>query len=317
MTDESKPPLTQGVWSKMKDGLAKTRMQLTGGLENIFLGRKGIDGKLLEELEMVLLSADVGFEATKAIIEQLTLKVGRKELDDETALWEALSTILKDMLSPLEASLRLSTTVSPTVLLFVGVNGAGKTTTLGKLAHRFKNEGQLTLLAAGDTFRAAAAEQLLHWAERTGSEAVVQQRGSDSAAVIFDAIQSARARNVNVVLADTAGRLQSKNNLMEELAKIGRVIKTITPPVAQETLLVLDGSIGQNSLGQLKQFKEILGISGLVITKLDGTAKAGILLAIAQMEPLPVYFIGVGEDVEDLHPFEAEAFVEALLARDI
>ena len=314
MSKESVPVADIGLWSKIKKGLAKSRDELTSSLEDLFLGEREIDSSLLDEIELALLSADVGITATEAIITELSIRVERKQLADGAALRAALSDILKEMLSPLEATPKLGRGRNLEIILFVGVNGAGKTTTIGKLSHRLKESGNRVLLAGGDTFRAAASEQLAHWADQAGVDAVLQQQGADSASVIYDAIKAARARDLNILIADTAGRLQSQKNLMEELAKIKRVIKTQDSDAPHETLLVLDATIGQNSLQQLREFDELLGISGLIITKLDGTAKAGALLSIAKSYPLPIYFIGVGEALDDLQPFSAEQFVDALLA---
>ena len=314
MSKESVPAADIGLWSKIKKGLAKSRDELTSSLEDLFLGEREIDSSLLDEIELALLSADVGLTATEAIIAKLSIRVERKQLADGAALRAALSDILKEMLSPLEATPKLGRGRNLEIILFVGVNGAGKTTTIGKLSHRLKESGNRVLLAGGDTFRAAASEQLAHWADQAGVDAVLQQQGADSASVIYDAINAARARDLNILIADTAGRLQSQKNLMEELAKINRVIKTQDSDAPHETLLVLDATIGQNSLQQLREFDELLGISGLIITKLDGTAKAGALLSIAKSYPLPIYFIGVGEALDDLQPFSADQFVDALLA---
>tara|TARA_B100000686_G_C16736291_1_gene943779 strand:- start:440 stop:1399 length:960 start_codon:yes stop_codon:yes gene_type:complete len=317
LSKEFTPTAEIGLWSKIKKGLTKSRHQLASGLESLFLGEREIDASLLDEIEMVLLSADVGLAATEAIIGELVIRVERNQLADGDALKAALAEILTEMLLPLEGIPNLGRGPNLKIILFVGVNGAGKTTTIGKLSYRLKKAGNRVVLAGGDTFRAAASEQLGYWADQAGVEAVLQQQGADSASVIFDAIEAARARDLNILIADTAGRLQSQKNLMEELAKINRVIKTQDSEAPHETLLVLDATVGQNSLQQLREFDELLGISGLIITKLDGTAKAGVLLSIAKSYPLPIYFVGVGEALDDLQPFSAEQFVKALLTTDI
>lgn len=305
-----------GFWRRLKGSLTRTRGQLAEGVGNLLLGAKEIDDAVLEELETALLLTDVGMDATHDIMAELTRRVKRRELNDTQALHGALSGLLKDLLAPLSRPLEIPAAERPFVILMVGVNGAGKTTTIGKLAHRFRQEGLSVMLAAGDTFRAAAVEQLQTWGERNGVPVVAQRQGADSASVVFDAVQAARARGIDVLVADTAGRLQAKTNLMEELAKVKRVMSRIDAAAPHEVLLVLDAGIGQNALSQVREFDAAVGVTGLVITKLDGTAKAGVLFAIARQVAKPVYFIGIGEGLEDLKPFSADEFVDALLARD-
>jgi len=303
----------RGFLRRLRSGLAKTRSQLAAGVGNLLLGKKEIDDAILEELETSLLLADVGVAATGRIMEALTRRVKRKQLNDTTALHHALRDELVQLLLPITGSLSVDVERRPFVVLVVGVNGAGKTTTIGKLAQRLKSEGKSVLLAAGDTFRAAAVEQLSSWGQRNGVPVIAQEQGADSASVIFDAVRSGQARSVDVVIADTAGRLQAKTNLMDELAKIKRVMTKLDPLAPHAVLLVLDGGVGQNALSQVREFDATVGLTGLVVTKLDGTAKAGVLFAIAEQSRLPVYFVGVGEKSDDLRPFVAETFVDALL----
>ena len=300
-----------GWYTRLKQGLSRTRGQLSSGLGNLFLGRKVIDADLLEDLESTLLMADVGIEATTHIVEHLTAQVSRKELADGEALLKALKQALTHMVAPYEKALPFAAT-APTVILMVGVNGAGKTTTIGKLAQRYKAEGKSVMLAAGDTFRAAAVEQLQVWGERNNIPVVAQHTGADSASVIFDAVQAAQARGVDVLIADTAGRLHNKDNLMEELKKVVRVMKKLNPDAPHEVMLVLDATMGQNAIAQAEHFKAAVDVSGITLTKLDGTAKGGVIFAIAHKLGIPIRYIGVGESLEDLRPFEAEPFVNAL-----
>ncbi len=304
------------LWQRLRSGLSKTRGQLAEGVGNLLLGEKEIDGQVLEDLETALLVTDVGVDTTREVMDELSRRVGRRELNNTVALHQALAALLKARLAPLERPLRIGADRKPFVILFVGVNGAGKTTTVGKLAALLKRDGRSVMLAAGDTFRAAAVEQLQTWGERNGVPVIAQRQGSDSASVVFDALQAAQARDVDVLLADTAGRLQAKTNLMEELAKVKRVVGRLDAGAPHEVLLVLDAGIGQNALSQVREFDAAVGVTGLVITKLDGTAKAGVLFNIARQAGKPVYFIGIGEGIDDLRPFSADAFVEALLARD-
>jgi fused signal recognition particle receptor len=281
-------------------------------LGTLFRGRK-IDAEILEELETRLLTADVGVEATQYILEALRKRVAHQELGDVEALITALRRSIAEILRPCEQSLQIDSAHRPFVILVVGVNGSGKTTTIGKLAQRLSQSGHSVMLAAGDTFRAAAIEQLQVWATRTGSALVAQQAGADPAAVVFDAAQSARSRGVDVLIADTAGRLQSQTHLMEELKKVRRVIQRVDVSAPHEVLLVLDANQGQNALSQAVQFHQAIGVTGLVLTKLDGTAKGGIVLAIARKLKLPIRFIGIGEQAGDFGEFNAEAFAAALV----
>ncbi len=302
-----------GFFKRLSKGLAKTRGSLAAGVGNLILGEKVIDEDVLEELETALLLTDVGVEATDRIMESLAPRIKRKQLNNTVALHAALAQELKALLAPLEKPFSVDTDSKPCVVMFVGVNGAGKTTTLGKIASHLTAQGRSLVLAAGDTFRAAAVEQLQEWGRRNSAEVIAQGQGADSASVVFDAVASARARGVDVVLADTAGRLQAKANLMEELSKVKRVMARDDPTAPQEVILVLDAGTGQNALSQLDLFDQAVGVTGLVITKLDGTAKAGVLFALAARNPKPIYFIGVGEGIDDLRPFDADSFVDALL----
>lgn len=299
------------LFDRIKSGLSRTKANLTEQLGDLFLGAKEIDDDLLEEIETTLLMADIGVEATTEIIERLTDRVERKQLKDAEALKEALKQELGELLGGVEHPLRLPEK-KPAVILMVGVNGVGKTTTIGKLAKKYQTEGKSVMLAAGDTFRAAAVEQLQVWGERNNVPVVAQHTGADSASVIFDALQSAQSKGVDVLIADTAGRLQNKDNLMQELQKVVRVMQKLDPDAPHEVMLVLDAGTGQNAISQAKQFKESVGVTGITLTKLDGTAKGGIIFAIAKQFGLPIRFIGVGEQVDDLRPFEADEFVHAL-----
>ncbi|GAB2904052.1 signal recognition particle-docking protein FtsY [Microbulbifer echini] len=306
----------EGFFARIRRGLSRTSDQFVEGMGNLFLGAKEIDEDLLEELETQLLMADVGVEATSEIVERLTERVSRRELANGDALYKALQQELAELLNSVDAPLVVDTSKKPYVILVVGVNGVGKTTTIGKLAHRFLAEGKSVMLAAGDTFRAAAVEQLQVWGQRHSVPVVAQHTGADSASVIYDAVQSAQARGVDVVIADTAGRLHTKSNLMEELTKVRRVMGKLDPSAPHEVLLVLDAGTGQNAINQAAQFRESAGVTGLVLTKLDGTAKGGVIFALARRFGIPVRFIGVGEQAEDLQPFRAREFVSALFGRD-
>jgi len=309
-SDESE---SQGFFGRLMAGLTRTRETLSEGLGTLLLGKKAIDQELLDELETRLLTADVGIKATTAILDELTARIKRNELADSDALYAALKEVLRTMLKPCEAPLQITNKDGkPFVILMVGVNGVGKTTTIGKLAQRFQREGRSVMLAAGDTFRAAAVEQLQAWGERNKVPVVAQHTGADSASVIFDAYQSACAKGVDVLIADTAGRLQNKTNLMQELEKVVRVLKKLDPDVPHEVMLVLDATTGQNALSQARSFQEAVKVSGLVLSKLDGTAKGGMVFAIAKELGLPLRFIGIGEKAEDLRPFAAQPFVDAL-----
>ena len=299
-------------WTRMKQGLGKTRKGLGKGLADLLVGAKEIDDEIFEEIETQLLVADVGVEATDVIIEALTGQVSREELVDADALYESLQNELRKLLVPVDQPLNIDGSKKPYVILMVGVNGVGKTTTIGKLACRFKAEGKNVMLAAGDTFRAAAVEQLQVWGERNDIPVVAQHTGADSASVVYDAVQAAQSRGADVLIADTAGRLHTRGNLMEELTKVTRVMKKLIPDAPHEVLLVLDAGTGQNAIQQAEQFRDAAGVTGLALTKLDGTAKGGILFALAKRTGLPIRFIGVGERLEDLRPFHAEEFVQAL-----
>ena len=302
----------EGMFSRLKQRLAKTRHNLTDGLGDLLLGKKVIDADLLEEL---LILADVGMEATGRIIEDLIGRLKRKELSNPETLLQILKQQLRDILDKAEKPVRQAQAGRPQVILMVGVNGAGKTTTIGKLAKRLQQEGQSVMLAAGDTFRAAAVEQLQSWGERNRIPVISQHSGADAASVIFDALQAASARNMDVLIADTAGRLHTKGNLMAELAKIARVLKKLDPEAPHEVMLVIDAGTGQNALNQAIQFNQTLGLTGITLTKLDGTAKGGILFAIVDKLQIPIRFIGVGETIEDLRHFDPGEFIEALFSR--
>ncbi len=310
-------PAKPGFFARLKQGLARTRHGLTDGLANLVLGKKQIDDELLEELEMLLIQADVGIAATQDLIQGLTVRVARRQLHDADALFAALQEDMAALLKPVAIPLPLPETKGePFVILMVGINGAGKTTTIGKLAKQFQAQGKSVLLAAGDTFRAAAVEQLQVWGERNRVAVIAQPGKADSAAVIFDAYNAARARGVDIVLADTAGRLQTQANLMEELKKVHRVLGRIDPTAPHEVMLVLDATTGQNALNQAREFHQAVRVSGLAITKLDGTAKGGMVFALAKQLGLPIRFIGVGEKIDDLREFDADSFTRALLSRE-
>jgi fused signal recognition particle receptor len=304
----------QGLFARLQERLARTRHNLTDGLASLLLGRKQIDEDLLDELETLLLTADVGVEATQRIIRDLTDQVRRKELNDPETLTLRLKQQLLDILRQSEQPLPPRQQDKPLVILMVGINGAGKTTTIGKLARKFQNDGESVMLAAGDTFRAAAVEQLQTWGERNKITVIAQHSGADAASVCFDGLQAATARKVNVLIADTAGRLHTKTNLMDELSKIARVMKKIDPQAPHEVLLVVDAGTGQNAVNQAVQFHQAVGLTGIVITKLDGTAKGGVVFAIADKVKVPIRFIGVGEAIEDLREFDPKEFVDALFA---
>ncbi len=303
----------KGLFASLKSRLSKTRSGLTSGIARIFSGGRRIDDELLEELEDQLLMADVGIEATRQIIDRLQQSVRR---DPDADVYEALKQAMIEILEPVEQPLVVDEQQRPFVILMCGINGAGKTTTIGKLAQKFRDQGKSVMLAAGDTFRAAAVEQLQAWGQRLEVPVIAQGSGADSASVIFDALQAAQSRGIDVLIADTAGRLHTQDNLMNELEKIQRVMKKLDPEAPQEVLLVLDAGTGQNALAQAKSFNQALGVSGIVLTKLDGTAKGGIVFTIAKQIGLPIRFIGVGETADDLREFHARDFVEALLERD-
>lgn len=311
-----KPPIGKKgkLFARLRRGLAKTHEVLNTDIGVLLKGK--IDDALLEDLETHLLMADVGVEATQEIIDRLQEGLRRKEMRDAQALMQALEGLMVDILMPSSRPLAIDATRHPFIILMVGVNGAGKTTTIGKLAKRLQSEGHSVMLAAGDTFRAAAVEQLQVWGERNGVPVVAQGSGADTASVIYDAVESARARGVDVLIADTAGRLHTQNNLMEELRKVKRVIQKLDPSAPHETILVVDAGTGQNALNQARQFHETVGLSGITVTKLDGTAKGGILFAMAKQLSIPIRFIGVGESIEDLRVFDAREFVQALLQQE-
>jgi fused signal recognition particle receptor len=309
---ENAPLEKSGFFSRLKQGLSKTRAHFSTGLSALIFGKKALNKDLLEELETYLLSADVGVAATQQLIQSLTQQLDRKELLDSTAVLDALKNEMISILRAVEKPLLIPEAISPFVILMIGVNGAGKTTTIGKIACYFKEQHKKVILAAGDTFRAAAIEQLQAWGERNQVPVVAQQTGADSAAVIYDAYVSAKARGMDILLADTAGRLHTQTHLMDELKKVKRVLGRIDQAAPHETLLVLDAGIGQNALAQAKQFNEAMGVTGIVVTKLDGTAKGGMVLAIAKTLHLPIRFIGVGEGISDLRPFKADDFISAL-----
>ncbi|MCP5420245.1 MAG: signal recognition particle-docking protein FtsY [Gammaproteobacteria bacterium] len=304
------------LFKRLKSRLKRTRTGLFSGLGDFLRGGKAVDDEVLEELETRLLLADIGVEVTQDVIQALTACLPRQQPVDVETLLSALHTQMLEVLAPCNQPLQLADEHKPFVLLMVGVNGAGKTTTIGKLAKRLQAEGRSVMLAAGDTFRAAAVEQLQAWGERNRIPVIAQQIGADSASVIYDAIESAKARKIDVLIADTAGRLHTQSNLMDELKKVKRVIAKIDASAPHETMLVVDAGTGQNALNQAIQFHETIGLTGITLTKLDGTAKGGIILAIAKRLGLPIRFIGVGEDLEDLRAFNAEEFVSALLSDD-
>lgn len=308
-------PSEGGFFSRLVKGLLKTKQNIGAGFRGFFLGKK-IDDELFEELEEQLLIADIGVPTTSKIIKNLTEHASRKELQDAELLYQQLKVEMADILEPVVQPLEIDSTKKPYVILMVGVNGVGKTTTIGKLARKFQAEGKSVMLAAGDTFRAAAVEQLQVWGERNHIPVVSQSTGSDSASVIFDAMQSAAARNIDILIADTAGRLQNKNNLMDELKKIVRVMKKYDETAPHEIMLTLDAGTGQNAISQAKLFNEAVGLTGISLTKLDGTAKGGVIFAIADQFKLPIRYIGVGEKIEDLREFNAKEFIEALFVHE-
>ncbi|MDF3826660.1 MULTISPECIES: signal recognition particle-docking protein FtsY [unclassified Pseudocitrobacter] len=311
---EQEKPTKEGFFARLKRSLLKTKENLGSGFISLFRGKK-IDDDLFEELEEQLLIADVGVETTRKIISSLTESASRKQLRDAEALYGLLKDEMGDILAKVDEPLNIEGK-TPFVILMVGVNGVGKTTTIGKLARQFEQQGKSVMLAAGDTFRAAAVEQLQVWGQRNNIPVVAQHTGADSASVIFDAIQAAKARNVDVLIADTAGRLQNKSHLMEELKKIVRVMKKLDVEAPHEVMLTIDASTGQNAISQAKLFHEAVGLTGITLTKLDGTAKGGVIFSVADQFGIPIRYIGVGERIEDLRPFKAGDFIEALFARE-
>jgi fused signal recognition particle receptor len=312
MTNEADKTGVRGFFKRLRAKINVGPAWLTTDITALIPGRK-IDAEILDDLETRLITADVGVEATSRILDELRRKVARNELGDVDALLGALSKAMVEILRPVERPLMIDSGVKPYVILVIGINGAGKTTTIGKLAHRLLAEGHSVMLAAGDTFRAAAREQLTVWAERNRVPIIAQQSGAEPAAVIFDALQAAKARSIDVLIADTAGRLHTQSHLMDELKKVKRVLGRLDPGAPHEVLLILDGTIGQNAVAQAVEFHKGLGVTGLVVTKLDGTAKGGVVLAIAQKLGIPIRFVGVGEDSEDFGVFNADEFVAALL----
>ncbi|WP_068774596.1 signal recognition particle-docking protein FtsY [Paenibacillus sp. FJAT-26967] len=312
---ESISSKTEAVTNKFKEGLTKTRDVFVDRVDDLFSRRKKIDEEFYEELEEILIGADVGVNTVMELIEQLRSEVRKRKIEDPNDLQPVLSEKLTELLKGSEDSSMSMAASGPTIILFVGVNGVGKTTTIGKLAHLYKSQGKKVLLAAGDTFRAGAIEQLETWGQRVGVDVIKQQAGSDPAAVMFDAVQAAKNRGADILLCDTAGRLQNKVNLMEELNKIYRVIRREVPEGPHEVLLVLDATTGQNALQQAKMFGDKTGLTGLVLTKLDGTAKGGIVVAIRQELNIPVKFVGLGEKMDDLQAFDSEQFVHALFGK--
>jgi fused signal recognition particle receptor len=301
-------------FNRIKNSLQKTRHQLTESLARLVLGKKKVDAELIEEVEELLLTADVGPTVTEEIIQCLSTKLARNQLADGLAVWEILKQQLGELLQPCESALVINSEHKPTVILVVGVNGVGKTTSIGKLAHYLQKQGKQVMLAAGDTFRAAATEQLTIWAERNHIPIVAQHQGADSASVIYDAFQAAKVRNIDVLIADTAGRLHSKNNLMQELQKVKKVIGKLDATAPHEIMLILDAGTGQNALLQAEAFNKAISLTSLMLTKLDGTAKGGVIFAIAKKLSLPIHFVGLGEGIEDLQVFSAQEFVRALFS---
>ncbi len=314
-TQTQEKPSEGGFFSRLVKGLLKTKQNIGAGFRSLFSGKK-IDDDLFEELEEQLLVADIGMPTTSKIINNLTEHATRQQLKDADLLYQQLKIEMADILKPVEQPLVIDSAKKPYVILMVGVNGVGKTTTIGKLARQFQNQGKSVMLAAGDTFRAAAVEQLQVWGERNHIPVIAQSTGSDSASVIFDAMQSAAARNIDILIADTAGRLQNKNNLMDELKKIVRVMKKYDESAPHEIMLTLDAGTGQNAISQAKLFNEAVGLTGISLTKLDGTAKGGVIFAIADQFNLPIRYIGVGEKIEDLRTFNAQEFIDALFAQE-
>ncbi|WP_340679204.1 signal recognition particle-docking protein FtsY [Paraglaciecola sp.] len=310
----SKQPSNESsFFSRLKRGLSRTTENLGNGLVGLFRG-KNIDDELFEELETQLLISDVGIATTSKMVKNLTESANRKQLRDSESLFKLLKSQMVDILSAVDKPLIIKSETKPFVILMVGVNGVGKTTTIGKMAKQFQQQGKKVMLAAGDTFRAAAVEQLQVWGERNNIPVVAQQSGADSASVIFDAFQSAKAKNIDILIADTAGRLQNKDHLMEELKKVVRVIKKIDPQAPHEIMLTLDAGTGQNAVSQTNLFHQAVSLTGLTLTKLDGTAKGGVIFAIADQFPIPIRYIGVGEGIDDLRPFNSQEFVDALFA---
>lgn len=300
--------------TRVRLGLGRTRSSFATGLSTLILGSRQIDDDLFEEIETQLLMADIGVDTTQAVMRDLIQSVSRKDLKDSGALYQSLQNILSQILTPVSKPLHIPKQKEPFVILVVGVNGAGKTTSIGKMAHFYQQQGLSVMLAAGDTFRAAAVEQLQVWGERNKVPVIAQRTGSDSASVIFDAVAAAKARGIDVLIADTAGRLQNKGHLMAELEKVVRVMQKLDGNAPHETLLVLDAGTGQNAISQLKEFSKTVPVTGLALTKLDGTAKGGVIFALARQMNIPIRFIGVGEGIDDMQPFDAQVFTQALFS---
>ena len=300
-----------GFFDKLKQGLNKTKTSIDDKINNVFSNFRKVDEDLLEELEEALIMSDIGMETSVQIIDNLRTRAKKEKIEDEESIRKALREEMENMLSELDNSLNIETT--PAVILVVGVNGVGKTTSIGKIANKLQKQGKKVMLAAADTFRAAAVEQLEIWANRVGCDIVKKDEGADPASVVFDAIRKAKANNVDVLICDTAGRLHNKKNLMDELSKINKIIDRELPNSSKETMLVIDGTTGQNAISQTKAFKEIVNITGIILTKLDGTAKGGVVLGISNENKIPIKFIGVGEQIDDMEEFNAEEFVKAII----
>ncbi|MCF2907624.1 signal recognition particle-docking protein FtsY [Pseudoalteromonas sp. DL2-H2.2] len=312
---EQEKPKKKGFFARLKQGLLKTKTNIGSGFANIFRGKK-IDDELFEDLETQLLTADIGVDTTMKLIDSLTDAADRKQLKDGDALYDLMKQEMADILKEAEKPLEIPATKKPFVILMVGVNGVGKTTTIGKMAKQFQAQGKSVMLAAGDTFRAAAVEQLQVWGERNDISVIAQHTGADSASVVFDAFQAAQARDVDVLIADTAGRLQNKDNLMQELEKIARVMKKLDPDAPHEVMLTIDAGTGQNAISQVKLFDQAVGLTGIALTKLDGTAKGGVIFAVADQFKVPIRYIGVGESIDDLRTFKSDDFIEALFSQE-
>ncbi|WP_339143956.1 signal recognition particle-docking protein FtsY [Pseudoalteromonas galatheae] len=315
LAKEQEKPKKEGFFSRLKKGLLKTKANIGSGFASVFKGKK-IDDELFEDLETQLLTADIGVETTMKLIDNLTDAADRKQLKDGEALYDLMKKEMSEILKTAEQPLEIPADKKPFVILMVGVNGVGKTTTIGKLAKQFQSEGKSVMLAAGDTFRAAAVEQLQVWGERNSIPVVAQHTGADSASVVFDAFQAAKARNIDVLIADTAGRLQNKDNLMQELEKIARVMKKLDPDAPHEVMLTIDAGTGQNAISQVKLFNQAVGLTGITLTKLDGTAKGGVIFAVADQFKVPIRYIGVGEGIDDLRTFKSDDFIEALFSQE-
>lgn len=300
-----------GFFDKLKQGLNKTKTSIDDKINNVFSNFRKVDEDLLQELEEALIMSDIGMETSVQIIDNLRTRAKKEKIEDEESIRKALREEMESMLSQLDNSLNIETT--PAVILVVGVNGVGKTTSIGKIANKLQKQGKKVMLAAADTFRAAAVEQLEIWANRVGCDIVKKEEGADPASVVFDAIRQAKANNVDVLICDTAGRLHNKKNLMDELSKINKIIDRELPNSSKETMLVIDGTTGQNAISQTKAFKEIVNITGIILTKLDGTAKGGVVLGISNENKIPIKFIGVGEQIDDMEEFNAEEFVNAII----